>query len=186
MLELSSRLSYWDLIKFPYFADITESGDRGWKHAQRRLGHFTDNSNREQKNKIIHLLILAQDSSFCMYSKLGMFVPPTPSSITAVRKSTQNQGSFPYHIKTGSSHILLHLATTKWLVYLGWSEKHTHGVTHQGNLCWTWTTLLPLSDQVLICLLVVFLDFLKCRLNSFFFLFFWKILANYWYDSFFN
>ncbi len=46
---LSSNISYWDLIKFPYFADITESRDRGWKHAQRQ-GDFMDNSNKEKKN----------------------------------------------------------------------------------------------------------------------------------------
>ncbi len=31
---LSFSISYWDLIKFPYFVDITEKGDRGWKQAQ--------------------------------------------------------------------------------------------------------------------------------------------------------
>ncbi len=34
-------ISYWDLIKFPYFVDTTERGDREWKQAQ---GNFTDNS----------------------------------------------------------------------------------------------------------------------------------------------
>jgi hypothetical protein len=32
---LSFSISYWDLIKFPYFVDTTEGGDRGWKQAQR-------------------------------------------------------------------------------------------------------------------------------------------------------
>jgi len=32
---LSFSISYWDLIKFPYFADTTERGDTDWKHAQR-------------------------------------------------------------------------------------------------------------------------------------------------------
>jgi hypothetical protein len=32
---LSFSISYWGLLKFPYFADITERGDRGWKQAQR-------------------------------------------------------------------------------------------------------------------------------------------------------
>ncbi len=41
---LSFSISYWDLIKFPYFADTTERGDRGWKHAQRQ-GDFADNFN---------------------------------------------------------------------------------------------------------------------------------------------
>ncbi len=41
---LSFSISYWDLIKFPYFADTIERGDRGWKHAQRQ-GDFADNSN---------------------------------------------------------------------------------------------------------------------------------------------
>jgi hypothetical protein len=27
---LSFSISYWDLIKFPYFPDTTERGDRGW------------------------------------------------------------------------------------------------------------------------------------------------------------
>jgi hypothetical protein len=31
---LSFSISYWDLIKFPYFADTTERGDKGWKEAQ--------------------------------------------------------------------------------------------------------------------------------------------------------
>jgi hypothetical protein len=34
MLKLS--ISYWDLIKFPYFVDATERGDGGWKQAQRQ------------------------------------------------------------------------------------------------------------------------------------------------------
>jgi hypothetical protein len=34
MLKLS--ISYWDLIKFPYFADTTERGDKGRKQAQRQ------------------------------------------------------------------------------------------------------------------------------------------------------
>jgi hypothetical protein len=33
---LSCSISYWDLIKYPYFADTTERGDRGWKEAQRQ------------------------------------------------------------------------------------------------------------------------------------------------------
>jgi hypothetical protein len=49
-----------------------------------------DNSNK--KNKIIHLLILAQDNNFYMYCKLGVFIQHT-ASITIVNKSTQNQGS---------------------------------------------------------------------------------------------
>jgi hypothetical protein len=32
---LSCSISYWDLIKCPYFADTTERGDRGWKEAER-------------------------------------------------------------------------------------------------------------------------------------------------------
>jgi hypothetical protein len=32
---LSFSISYWGLLKFPYFADITERRDRGWKQAQR-------------------------------------------------------------------------------------------------------------------------------------------------------
>jgi hypothetical protein len=44
---LSIGISYWDLLKFLYFADTTERGDRGWKEAQRQgeEGYFTDNSN---------------------------------------------------------------------------------------------------------------------------------------------
>jgi hypothetical protein len=33
---LSFSISYWDLIKIPYFADTTERGDRWWKEAQRQ------------------------------------------------------------------------------------------------------------------------------------------------------
>lgn len=32
----SFSISYWDWIKFPYYADTTEKGDRGWKRAQRQ------------------------------------------------------------------------------------------------------------------------------------------------------
>jgi hypothetical protein len=43
---LNLRISYPEIIKFPYFADTTERGDRGRK--QRRWGEtegdFTDNS----------------------------------------------------------------------------------------------------------------------------------------------
>jgi len=31
---LRCSISYWDLIKCPYFADTTERGDGGWKEAQ--------------------------------------------------------------------------------------------------------------------------------------------------------
>ncbi len=43
---LSFSISYPDLIKFPYFVDITERGDRGWK-----AGDFMDNFNISQKNE---------------------------------------------------------------------------------------------------------------------------------------
>jgi hypothetical protein len=33
---LSFSCSYPDLIKFPYFADLIQRGDRGWKEAQRQ------------------------------------------------------------------------------------------------------------------------------------------------------
>jgi hypothetical protein len=33
---LSWSISYWDLIKCPYFADTTERVNRGWKEAQRQ------------------------------------------------------------------------------------------------------------------------------------------------------
>jgi hypothetical protein len=36
---LSFSISYWDLIKFPYFVDTTERGDPG----ERERVHFTDN-----------------------------------------------------------------------------------------------------------------------------------------------
>ncbi len=32
---LSFSISYWDLVKFHYFADSTEREDKGWKQAQR-------------------------------------------------------------------------------------------------------------------------------------------------------
>jgi hypothetical protein len=38
---LSFSISYWDLIKFPYFGDTTESGDKDGG----REGDFTDNFN---------------------------------------------------------------------------------------------------------------------------------------------
>jgi hypothetical protein len=41
---LSFSVSYWDLIKFPYFTDISKRGVRGWKEAQRQ-GDFADFSN---------------------------------------------------------------------------------------------------------------------------------------------
>jgi len=40
---LSFSISYWDLIKFPYFTDTTKRGVREWKEAQRQ-GDFTDMS----------------------------------------------------------------------------------------------------------------------------------------------
>ncbi len=46
---LSFSISYWDLIKFPYFVDITEEGDRGWKQAQTQQGDFTDKSIARQR-----------------------------------------------------------------------------------------------------------------------------------------
>jgi hypothetical protein len=42
-LILSFSFSYPDLIKFPYFADLIQRGDRGWKEAQRQ-GDITENS----------------------------------------------------------------------------------------------------------------------------------------------
>jgi hypothetical protein len=41
---LSFSISYWDLIKFPYFVDTTEIGDRGESRPQRE-GDFMDNFN---------------------------------------------------------------------------------------------------------------------------------------------
>jgi hypothetical protein len=35
-LVLSCSISYWDLIKCPYFDDTTERAYRGWKQAQRQ------------------------------------------------------------------------------------------------------------------------------------------------------
>jgi hypothetical protein len=51
--------AYYDLIKFHYYVDTTERGDRGWKQAQRQ-GHFTDNSILSKKKalKINKLMIL--------------------------------------------------------------------------------------------------------------------------------
>jgi hypothetical protein len=40
---LSFSISYLDLIKFPYFADLIQRGERGWKQAQRQ-GDFKENS----------------------------------------------------------------------------------------------------------------------------------------------
>jgi hypothetical protein len=36
---LSFSISYLDLIKFPYLADLTQKGNRGWKEAQRQGEH---------------------------------------------------------------------------------------------------------------------------------------------------
>jgi hypothetical protein len=33
---LSFSISYWDLMKFPYFTDTTKKGLKGWKEAQRQ------------------------------------------------------------------------------------------------------------------------------------------------------
>ncbi len=52
---LSFSISCWDLIKFPYFADISERGDRGWKNAQR------------QGEDKVTLLIILFNRSFCQY-----------------------------------------------------------------------------------------------------------------------
>jgi hypothetical protein len=32
---LSFNISYWDVLKFPFFVDTIERGDREWKQAQR-------------------------------------------------------------------------------------------------------------------------------------------------------
>jgi hypothetical protein len=56
--------------------------------------------------KIVHLLIFAQDNSFCTYFKLGVFVQNT-TSITVVNKSTQNQGSPNITSNWLQSHIPL-------------------------------------------------------------------------------
>jgi hypothetical protein len=45
---LSISISYWDLLKYLYFADTIERRDKGWKEAQRQSEEwatFTDNSN---------------------------------------------------------------------------------------------------------------------------------------------
>jgi hypothetical protein len=44
---LSISISYWDLIKFSYFGDTTERGDKGESGGDRgeREGDFTDNFN---------------------------------------------------------------------------------------------------------------------------------------------
>jgi len=98
-----------------------------------------------------------------------VFVQAT-ASITAVSKSTQNQGSLPYHIK------LAPVTYSTWLQQSGWSSwdglKSTHMVSLTRVTCEVGPGAPPppnpFSDQVLICLLVVFLDFLKCKLNHFF------------------
>jgi hypothetical protein len=44
---LSFNISYWDFIKFPYFADTIERGDRGWNDRDRGEieDDFRDNFN---------------------------------------------------------------------------------------------------------------------------------------------
>jgi hypothetical protein len=54
---LSFIISYWDIIKFPYFADTIERGDRGWKQAQRE-GDFPNNSNVPSRYTKKFLLVL--------------------------------------------------------------------------------------------------------------------------------
>jgi hypothetical protein len=44
---LSFTISYWDLIKLPYFADLTQREDRGWKEAPKtgwRQDDYNENS----------------------------------------------------------------------------------------------------------------------------------------------
>jgi hypothetical protein len=58
---LSFGISYPDLIKFPYFADTTERGDRGAKPEEiggETEGHFMDNS--DISNKVPTRLVLPQ------------------------------------------------------------------------------------------------------------------------------
>ncbi len=43
-LSIKCCISYWDLIKFPYFTDTTKRSVRGWKEVQRQ-GEFADFSN---------------------------------------------------------------------------------------------------------------------------------------------
>jgi hypothetical protein len=45
---LSFSISYPELIKLPYLADLTQKGDRGWKEAQRQ-DEFKQNSIRQGK-----------------------------------------------------------------------------------------------------------------------------------------
>jgi len=45
---LSFSISHWDLIKFPYFVDTNQRGDRGVEAKRiggEREGDFTDNFN---------------------------------------------------------------------------------------------------------------------------------------------
>jgi hypothetical protein len=48
----SFSMSYPDLIKFPYFVDLTQRGDRGWKEAQKegeeRVTLRKENSNESR------------------------------------------------------------------------------------------------------------------------------------------
>jgi hypothetical protein len=45
---LSFNISYWDLIKFPYFVDTIKRADGVWEQAQRQ-GDFTNNSNNDHQ-----------------------------------------------------------------------------------------------------------------------------------------
>ncbi len=67
---MSFSISYWDLIKFPYFADTTETGDRGVKERVTlwltlMLG-FLNSENFD--TKVIKLIIKSQLSSKHYYS----------------------------------------------------------------------------------------------------------------------
>ncbi len=105
---LSSSISYWDLIKFPYFADITKSGDRGWKHAQRQ-GDFMDNSKNRPlvdfcpRQQFLHVL-----QTRCVCSKYYI----NYSSQQIYTKSRIPQ----YHIKLAA------VTYSTWLQQSGWSS----------------------------------------------------------------
>ncbi len=83
---MSFNISYWDLIKFPYFADTTKRGDNGWKQAQRRgedrvtFIHLKYNMSYFQIGVQFHILVGVENH--LLVQKMGQSEPaPTSAPI---------------------------------------------------------------------------------------------------------
>jgi hypothetical protein len=69
----SFSISYPDLIKLPYFVNLTQRGDRGWKEAQRQ-DDFKENSRIYwflERKKITYRLLPGFWSCLCMLTYQG-------------------------------------------------------------------------------------------------------------------